>query len=131
MSDPNPYTDQPRARRRYSFWTLLAPAALVVFVMLIFNALGSSCAIKDCKDTTAKSKGADTTKPPKKPVKSRRFYHVTDKDSSMGVIADKVGLSVEELQACNPNVDPNALRPKQVLHVEPKRCKLALKNKPI
>jgi LysM repeat protein len=96
----------PPPRRRYSLWTLLAPGALLVIVILAFNAIGQSCAIKSCDDdkpaastTSEKTEKADpaTTNAEGKP---RSTYVVKAGDSGQA-IADRFSLTVEDLAACN------------------------------
>jgi hypothetical protein len=98
--------DQPRPRRRYSVWTLLAPAALIVFVVLLFNTLGSSCAIKDCSKhhsaaATKSSASSTSTATGTTAVPLNKLYKVKASDTAQS-IASHFNLTVDQLEACNP-----------------------------
>jgi LysM repeat protein len=118
MSTPVPLPDQPRPRRSFSLWTLLAPVALVIVVVLLFNALGQSCVVNDkgCDKSTAKKK-APAAKASKSAKKLPRRYRVK-KGENFGAIADRFGLSEAQLKKCNPKVtDPTNLGVGTVLAV--------------
>lgn len=128
-SFPAPDDKDDRPPRRYSIWTLLAPAALLVVVIAMFNALGSSCVLKGCDGKDGKSTGSDATATAGKSAKpgdaGRMFYRVRSGDTGQS-IADRFGLTLEELQTCNPKVaDFYTLQPGQRLTVSTAKCKTA------
>lgn len=114
-------------RRKNRLVVIAAPAALFVVVVLLFNAIGSSCVIKSCttKPTTKKASASSA-----QADSSQRFYRVASSDS-MGSIAEKFKLTIDEIKACNPNIDPNALQIGTKLRVERDYCKKAFENAPI
>jgi hypothetical protein len=112
-------------RRTFRLWTIAAPAALLVLVVVLFNAVSSSCALRDCPDAAPAKDVAAADSTPKP-----RFHRVKEADS-MGGIAERYGLTIDEIKACNPNVDPNALQVRQRLRVEKEFCKKAYENAPI
>lgn len=121
--------NSPRRRRRYSIWTLLAPAALVIVVVVSFNAIGRSGVLDDDKPTTTKSTTKASTEK-KIPTNSRgrpKARHKVAEGETLQSIADLYGLSVDQLTACNANnlPDPQNLQIGQFLHVDQKRCKAA------
>jgi LysM repeat protein len=104
-----------RPRRKFSGWTLLAPAALIVLVMLVANAVGSSGIFDDdapSKKTantkataittptsaaTTKKKGACTAPTGDKTVRVKSGQTLSD-------IADANCMSVEKLLELNPTI---------------------------
>lgn len=114
-------------RRKHRTWVIAAPIALLAVTVLLFNAIGSSCAVKHCsKGSTKRNTGDQAAQAANK----RTMYRVTQADS-MGLIAEKFGLTVDEIKACNPDVDPNALQVGQKLRVDKTYCKKAYENAPI
>lgn len=108
-------------RRTYSIWTLLAPAAVVVLWIAFFMALGDSCVFKDCGKDTGEAKAADANVDPENDLPQNARAKVKNGDT-LGKIADKYKLSEDELKACNPDVDPQALQPGAYLFVAGSRC---------
>ena len=128
MTPNAPIPDQPlRPRRRFSLWTILAPAALILLVVLVFNAVGKSCAFKDCdaKKSSAASKkesGAAKKSTAAKQQKQRRGYKVRSGDS-LQTIAARFELSEADLKACNPKIfDFRTIQVGQYMLVDRKRC---------
>ncbi len=115
------YSTPPKKRRRFSVWTLLAPAAVVVLWVSFFSALGQSCAFKECKDTDKASASAKDTDKPANDVAAGKRTKVKDGDT-LGAIAAKFGLTEDELKACNPAVDPQVLRAGTYLKVSAADC---------
>lgn len=115
-------------RRKNRLIVIAAPTALLVLVVLLFNAIGSSCAVTSCTSKPAHRASTRTTADTS--AKQQRFYRVAASDS-MGSIAEKFDLSIDEIKACNPNVDPNALQIGTKLRVERDYCKKAYENAPI
>ncbi|MCB0880150.1 MAG: LysM peptidoglycan-binding domain-containing protein [Thermoleophilia bacterium] len=115
------YSSPPKRKRRYSVWTLLAPAAAVILWISFFSALGQSCVFKECKDKDSGSaKAADTTD--ERNDLARGTKAKVKEGDTLGGIAAKFKLTEEELKACNPKVDPQAIRAGQYLTVSAVDC---------
>ncbi len=114
-------------RRKHRAWVIAAPITLVVVTALLFNAVGKSCVVKHCSPAANTKKQSATSSTA---ANKRLMYRVTQADS-MGQIAAKFGLTIDEIKACNPNVDPNALQVGQKLRVDKAFCKKAYENAPI
>jgi len=119
------FTPKPRSRRRFTVWTLLAPAGVLVLWIGFFTALGNSCVL-DGKCTPSKGeKGASSAETDPRNDRPKGSRYKVRQDENMGLIAEKYDLSQEELIACNPDVDPQALRPGQRLLVSAIDCEEA------
>ena len=119
------YSQPQRGRRRYSPWTIIAPAAAIILWISFFSALGKSCIFKECadaKDTGSVSTTNDGDKRNDLPAGAKA--KVKDGDS-LGGIAERFDLTEEELKACNPKVDPQTLQPGQYLIVSAVDCEEA------
>ena len=115
------YANAPRRRRRFSVWTLLAPAAVIILWISFFSALGKSCVFKECAD--AKDNGSETAdEGDKKNDLPRGANTRVRPGDTMGVIADRFFLSEDELKACNQDVDPQSLQPGDLLVVSAVDC---------
>jgi LysM repeat protein len=99
-------------RRRYSVWTILAPACAIILWVSFFTALGKSCVFKDCadaKDTSSQTAAeANGDKQNDQPRGATRMVREGD---TLGKFAKLYDLTEEELKACNPLIDPQALQP--------------------
>jgi LysM repeat protein len=118
------YAQPPRRRRRFSVWTLLAPAAAIILWVSFFTALGSSCIFKDCTDKAGSSESGDESGDARNDLARGTKSKVKDGDT-LGDIAKKFDLTEDELKACNPLVDPQALRPGAFLTVSAIDCEEA------
>jgi LysM repeat protein len=119
------YQQAPRGRRRYSPWTIIAPAAAIILWISFFSALGHSCIFKECSDTkdaSAETTRSDGDKANDLPRGAKAKVKTGD---SLGAIAARFDLTEEELKACNPLVDPQALQPNQFLIVSAVDCEEA------
>jgi LysM repeat protein len=119
------YTQPSRPRRRYGPWTIIAPAAAIILWVSFFSALGKSCVFKECAD--AKDTGSETATndgDKRNDLPGGAKAKVKDGDS-LGGIAQRFDLTEEELKACNPKVDPQALQPGQYLLVSAVDCEEA------
>jgi LysM repeat protein len=95
---------------------MLAPAALVLFTVILLILVvssggggggGSSPATKERTTNGAKSGSAKRgTAPSSRGVP--RFYRVKSGDT-LGGIAERTGVAIDELMALNPDVDPRTL----------------------
>jgi hypothetical protein len=118
------YQSPPKKRRRYSVWTLLAPAAAVILWISFFSALGQSCVFKSCSDDGDAS--AETTDDgDERNDLARGTKSKVKEGDTLGSIAAKFKLTEDELKACNPLVDPQALQPGQYLTVSAIDCEEA------
>lgn len=118
------YSQGARPRRRFSPWTIIAPAAAIVLWISFFSALGKSCVFKDCAD--ARDNGAQTVDEGDERNEQPRGARAKVKEGdNLGVIAARFDLTEEELKACNPLVDPQALQPGQYLFVSAIDCEEA------
>lgn len=118
------YTQPQRTRRRWSVWTIIAPAAAIILWISFFSALGKSCVFKECadaRDTGAESKNeGDVQNDLPRGAKAK-----VKEGDSLGSIAARFDLTEEELKACNPLVDPQALQPNNYLVVSAIDCEEA------
>ena len=91
---------------------LLAPLALVVFALAVALVLltastgdegnGGTDTSSNQTGTTAQTTTETTTAP-------RRSTYTVKTGDTLGLIAEKTGVSVERLQELNPELDPQAL----------------------
>src|SRR5689334_10280664 len=97
----------------------LAPIALIAVVFALYNVVKDANAPKgDSGTQTSQPTATATSKKSssKKKKAKRKMYTVKNGDTPSG-IADKAGISLEELQHLNPKMDPQALTPGQRLRV--------------
>lgn len=115
------YSPPAQKRRRFSAWTIIAPAAAIILWISFFSALGKSCVFKECAD--AKDNGSETADSGDKQNDLPRGAKAKVKEGdSLGAIAARFDLTEEELKACNPLVDPQALQPNNFLVVSAIDC---------
>ncbi|MBC7460584.1 MAG: LysM peptidoglycan-binding domain-containing protein [Thermoleophilia bacterium] len=122
--EPHSATDErrtpgPRRRRRFSIWTVLAPAGAIVLFVLLISSVQNSCIARGTCTKSKDSNGASGK--PANDVKAGAKAKVVQ-GQSMGSIAAKYNLSVAELQACNPLIDAQTLQPGQRLNVSAIDC---------
>ncbi len=86
---------------------LLAVLALGAAVVALVVALGSATGEGDGNGNTPK-KTASSKQQNKKNRNKRKTYEVKEGDS-LSMIADRTGVPVEEIEALNPDLDPQAL----------------------
>lgn len=89
----------------------LAPGALLAVLVAVFLVVQSGFDDDATSKPTAQTAPATTTK-----AKGRRTYTVRAGDN-LSEIAQRYGLSVEQLQELNPDVDPQAIRTGQRLRL--------------
>lgn len=109
---------------------MLAPLALLAVVVAIFLVVTSTLTSADGEDSpssgtatsqtdtasTTETGGRTTTTPRKK--RQPKTYTVQAGDI-LSTVSEQTGVSVEELQTLNPEVDPQALQVGQVLKLKP------------
>ena len=88
---------------------LLAPLALVAFVVLLVLIIGSGGG--GSKSSTTKSNRTSTTRT--RPRAKPRNYTVKSSDTSLDSIARKTGVATDRLLQLNPSLDPQTLVPGQ------------------
>jgi LysM repeat protein len=92
----------------------LAPLALVAFVvalLMIVQSGGSDQSGEDPASNSSNRPAATATATPK-PKRKRKVYVVKPGDTPSG-IAEKTGVSLEQLEMANPDLDPQLLAPGQ------------------
>ena len=94
----------------------LAPLALVAFAFALFTILGGSeDSGEQPANTTQPAATATATKTPASKRK-RKVYVVKPGDTPSG-IAEKTGVSLEQLEKANPDLDPQLLAPGQRIRI--------------
>ncbi len=112
MADPS--APGSHRTRRFSWGTrLLAPLALIAVAFVVFLLVSSFLGGDDGMSEPASPTTATTPEKAKKSEASGgedapKTYAVQSGDS-LSTIAEQFGLSVEKLQALNPDADPDAL----------------------
>ena len=91
----------------------LAPLALVAFVVVLLMILQSGGNDQSGEEpATNSNKPAATSTPTPKPKRKRKVYVVKPGDTPSG-IAEKTGVTLEQLEMANPDLDPQLLAPGQ------------------
>jgi LysM repeat protein len=93
----------------------LAPLALIAFVVALFAVVsstggGEGGSGSPASDNTSQQEATATPTPEAK--RKRRVYVVKPGDTPSG-IAEKTGVSLEQLEEANPDLDPQLLAPGQ------------------
>jgi LysM repeat protein len=104
---------------------IFAPVALVVFGIAVLIVLasaggGDDSSSKEDKATKAEQRDLRVKKRRARQRERRasRTVYVVRAGDTLGGIAEKTGVSVEQLQELNPNVDPQALTSGQRLKLK-------------
>ena len=101
-------------RNNPAFARFVAPAALALFAILFFAVLlGSGSGDDKPKADSGAKRTAKKSKPKKTktsaaPTTGKATYTVKTGDT-LGGIADKNGVTVEQIQELNPDLDPQSL----------------------
>jgi LysM repeat protein len=90
----------------------LAPLALVAFVVVLLMILRTGGDGQSGEQPASNSKPTATATATAKPKRKRKVYVVKPGDTPSG-IADKTGISLEQLEEANPDLDPQLLAPGQ------------------
>lgn len=124
--DARSYSTPPKRRRRFSIWTLLAPAAVLVLWVSFFSAVGKSCIVRTCEERPAAATDAttDASGDKRNTLDQGAKYKIKAGDS-LGAIAARYDLTEDELKACNPTVDPQTIQPGDRLLVSAIDCEEA------
>jgi LysM repeat protein len=109
-------------RRRRSPGRWLAPLALLACAFAIYKVVDTTLLSHDDGKTktttttqTAQQKAAAAKKAQRKKAKHRTY--VVKPGDVLSAIAEKTGVSVDEIQRLNPSVDAATLRPGQKLRL--------------
>jgi LysM repeat protein len=95
--------------RRRSPARLLAPLALLLAVAAVLVVIQASTGSDDSNEGDRTSAEQTTpTERKERPVRQRASYTVKLNDT-LGLIAEKTGVSVERIQELNPDLDPQNL----------------------
>ena len=90
----------------------LAPLALVAFAFALFSILGGGGGGDEEPATTNQPRATATATAKKETKRKRKVYVVKPGDTPSG-IAEKTGVSLEQLEEANPDLDPQLLAPGQ------------------
>jgi LysM repeat protein len=96
--------------RRRSAARLLAPLALLLAVVAVLLVVQATMKSDDTKDDTAKTTETDQGTTPTTTTERRvRPTYTVKLNDNLTRIAEKTGVSVERIQALNPELDPQNL----------------------
>lgn len=115
----NTYRQQAHKKRRLSVWSFLAPAATLALFVVFFFSLSNSCLTKGGCGKADNSKKEKAGPANNLPAGARAKVKAGD---SVGSIADRFHLTVDEITACNPNLDPRTIQPGQFIIVSAASC---------
>jgi LysM repeat protein len=91
----------------------LAPLALVAFTVALYLVISTTGSDTGGEEPASNSRPAATATPsPSKQRRKRRVYVVKPGDTPSG-IAEKTGVTLEQLEEVNPDLDPQLLAPGQ------------------
>ncbi len=90
----------------------LAPLALVAFVVALFMILGGGGDGGEQPANTSQPAATATATPKPSTKRKRKVYVVKPGDTPSG-IAEQTGVSLEQLEEANPDLDPQLLAPGQ------------------
>ena len=94
----------------------LAPLALVAVAFALFSILGGGEGGGEEPATTQQPRATATATPKKAAKRKRKVYVVKPGDTPSG-IAEKTGVSLEQLEEANPDLDPQLLAPGQRIRI--------------
>jgi LysM repeat protein len=94
----------------------LAPLALVAFAFALYSILGGGGGGDEEPATTNQPRATATATPKKESKRKRKVYVVKPGDTPSG-IAEKTGVSLEQLEEANPDLDPQLLAPGQRIRI--------------
>lgn len=101
-------------RRRSPAARILAPLALLAAIGAVWAVLHGEVDKAAQSPTTATAPTAATVAAKKKAKRVPKTYRVRPGDVLSGIAA-RTGVPLEQIQALNPDVDPNALQTGQVI----------------
>jgi len=120
LGHPRPPSRRRRYDREYSLWTFVAPAALLVAVIVMVSLVREGMRSDPARATTtaqqattgATASTATITTPRAVP----RIYSVKPGDV-LGRIADRFHVPLDKILQLNPNLNPQTLQPGQKIRL--------------
>lgn len=109
---------RPRDVRAGAGARILAPLALVIFAIACFGVVANQSGDSSVNTSTEKSAARTGAAGGATVVKTTRSTYRVKAGDSFAVIAEKTGVSAEDLQTLNPDIDPRALQPGQKLKLK-------------
>ena len=94
----------------------LAPLALVAFAVALFSILGGGDGGGEEPANTLQPRATATATKTPASKRKRKVYVVKPGDTPSG-IAEKTGVSLEQLEEANPDLDPQLLAPGQRIRI--------------
>jgi LysM repeat protein len=94
----------------------LAPLALLAFAIALFSILGDGGGGGEEPATTQQPRATATATKTPANKRKRKVYVVKPGDTPSG-IAEKTGVSLEQLEEANPDLDPQLLAPGQRIRI--------------
>ena len=94
----------------------LAPLALVAFAFALFSILGGGGGGDEEPASNNEPRATATATAKKETKRKRKVYVVKPGDTPSG-IAEKTGVSLEQLEEANPDLDPQLLAPGQRIRI--------------
>ena len=94
----------------------LAPLALLAVAFALFSILGGGGGGEEEPANTNQPRATATATPKKETKRKRKVYVVKPGDTPSG-IAEKTGVSLEQLEEANPDLDPQLLAPGQRIRI--------------
>ena len=94
----------------------LAPLALVAFAIALFSILGGGDGGGEEPANTQQPRATATATKTPAAKRKRKVYVVKPGDTPSG-IAEKTGVSLEQLEEANPDLDPQLLEPGQRIRI--------------
>jgi LysM repeat protein len=94
----------------------LAPLALVAFVIALYMIVGGSDGGGEQPANKTEPAATATATPTAANKRKRKVYVVKPGDTPSG-IAEKTGVSLEQLEKANPDLDPQLLAPGQRIRI--------------
>ena len=118
--DRSPAAVRRRRARHFSAWTFVAPAALIVAVVIVVSVVtGALDAREQANQDKARTAAvAAAAHKPSTTDKTAAKYHRVKNGESFSSIADRFKTSVDRLTVLNPNVDPLKLTPGSRIRVQ-------------
>jgi LysM repeat protein len=110
-----------RRGRHFSAWTFVAPAALIVAVVLVVSVVSSALDARhkeQAKDKVKTTAAAVATQAATTTTKAKAKFHRVKNGESFSSIADQFKTTVDALTVLNPNVDPLKLTPGSRIRVQ-------------
>jgi LysM repeat protein len=120
--DRSPAAVRRRRARHFSAWTFVAPAALIVAVVIVVSVVTGALDARE-QANLDKARTAAVAAAAQKPAttvksKAKAKYHRVKTGESLSSIADRFKTSVDRLTVLNPNVDPLKLTPGSRIRVQ-------------